>query len=261
MYEAAVDVVVREGRGSVSLLQRALGIGYGRAARLVDFMAEDGIVGHYNGSQAREVLLTVEQWEEMSGAKGADAPAKPAASSAPPTRSNRVLLSPSEAEGSDFHRSAADADEDDVDEDGIDADDGAIESDFRDEAPFDEDDEVDDEDASDDEEEEDADDVDEEDEDEDEVDDVEDSDDKDVPDDEPHDADPSPNKYPAKHYRAESGVSCGHRQSTPLPDGSLRHVANPCVDTRGGESYPCLVIRILDSSLPCPAIRPTSAAR
>ena len=52
-----IDVVVREGRGSVSLLQRALGIGYGRAARLIDFMAEDGIVGNYNGSQAREVLL------------------------------------------------------------------------------------------------------------------------------------------------------------------------------------------------------------
>ena len=67
LYEAAVDVVVREGRGSVSLLQRALGIGYGRAARLIDFMAEDGIVGHYNGSQAREVLITLEQWAEMIG--------------------------------------------------------------------------------------------------------------------------------------------------------------------------------------------------
>ena len=59
LYEAAIDVVVREGRGSVSLLQRALGIGYGRAARLIDFMAEDGIVGTYNGSQAREVLITL----------------------------------------------------------------------------------------------------------------------------------------------------------------------------------------------------------
>ncbi|MFZ5833161.1 MAG: DNA translocase FtsK, partial [Planctomycetota bacterium] len=63
LYEAAIDVVVREGRGSVSLLQRALGVGYGRAARLIDFMAEDGIVGTYNGSQAREVLLSVEDWE------------------------------------------------------------------------------------------------------------------------------------------------------------------------------------------------------
>jgi S-DNA-T family DNA segregation ATPase FtsK/SpoIIIE len=65
MYEQAIDVVVREGRGSVSLLQRALGIGYGRAARLIDYMAEDGIVGDYNGSQAREVLYTPEQWAEL----------------------------------------------------------------------------------------------------------------------------------------------------------------------------------------------------
>jgi S-DNA-T family DNA segregation ATPase FtsK/SpoIIIE len=52
LYESAVDLVVREQRGSVSLLQRALGIGYGRAARLIDFMAEDGIVGQYNGRPA-----------------------------------------------------------------------------------------------------------------------------------------------------------------------------------------------------------------
>lgn len=62
LYEQAIEVVVREGRGSVSLLQRALGIGYGRAARLVDFMAEDGIVGQYAGSQAREVLYDPESW-------------------------------------------------------------------------------------------------------------------------------------------------------------------------------------------------------
>ena len=65
LYEQAIEVVVNEGRGSVSLLQRCLGIGYGRAARLVDYMAEDGIVGDYNGSQAREVLYTPEQWAEI----------------------------------------------------------------------------------------------------------------------------------------------------------------------------------------------------
>ncbi|MDW8388325.1 MAG: DNA translocase FtsK [Gemmatales bacterium] len=47
------------------MLQRALGIGYGRAARLIDYMAEDGIVGPYNGSNAREVLMTPEQWESL----------------------------------------------------------------------------------------------------------------------------------------------------------------------------------------------------
>jgi S-DNA-T family DNA segregation ATPase FtsK/SpoIIIE len=68
LYERAVDTVVREGRGSVSLLQRSLGIGYGRAARLIDFMAEDNIVGEYNGAQAREVLITIAEWERMQAA-------------------------------------------------------------------------------------------------------------------------------------------------------------------------------------------------
>ncbi len=72
LYEAAVDVVVREGRGSVSLLQRCLGIGYGRAARLIDFMAEDGIVGQYNGSQAREVMMSVADWEARDQEEGTD---------------------------------------------------------------------------------------------------------------------------------------------------------------------------------------------
>jgi S-DNA-T family DNA segregation ATPase FtsK/SpoIIIE len=68
LYEPAIEIILREGRGSVSLLQRALGIGYGRAARLIDFMAEDGIVGAYNGSNAREVLYTPEQWAALRGA-------------------------------------------------------------------------------------------------------------------------------------------------------------------------------------------------
>jgi S-DNA-T family DNA segregation ATPase FtsK/SpoIIIE len=65
LYEQAIEIVVREGRGSTSLLQRALGIGYGRAARLIDYMAEDGIVGQFNGSQAREVLVKPDRWEAM----------------------------------------------------------------------------------------------------------------------------------------------------------------------------------------------------
>lgn len=69
LYESAIDVVVREGRGSCSLLQRALGIGYGRASRMIDWMAEDGIVGDYNGAQAREVLYSPEEWEEAKPAR------------------------------------------------------------------------------------------------------------------------------------------------------------------------------------------------
>jgi S-DNA-T family DNA segregation ATPase FtsK/SpoIIIE len=92
LYESAVDLVVREQRGSVSLLQRALGIGYGRAARLIDFMAEDGIVGQYNGSQAREILMTVANWEAMQNGGGGEeeAPA-PRKKAAEPKRNNKVL--------------------------------------------------------------------------------------------------------------------------------------------------------------------------
>jgi DNA segregation ATPase FtsK/SpoIIIE, S-DNA-T family len=65
LYEQAIEIVIREGRGSVSLLQRSLGIGYGRSARMIDWMAEDGIVGAYNGSNAREVQYTLEEWEAL----------------------------------------------------------------------------------------------------------------------------------------------------------------------------------------------------
>lgn len=70
LYDNAIDVVVREGRGSVSLLQRCLGIGYGRAARMIDWMAEDGVVGDYNGAQAREVIYSPEQWEAEKASRG-----------------------------------------------------------------------------------------------------------------------------------------------------------------------------------------------
>jgi S-DNA-T family DNA segregation ATPase FtsK/SpoIIIE len=69
LYDEAVRVVLQTRRGSVSLLQRKLEIGYTRAARLVDMMAEDGIVGGYKGSKAREVIISPEEWEERQGAQ------------------------------------------------------------------------------------------------------------------------------------------------------------------------------------------------
>lgn len=87
LYESAVDIVVREGRGSVSLLQRGLGIGYGRAARLIDFMAEDGIVGEYNGSQAREVLISLADWEAMTGESSGDENSTATPKASPPAPS------------------------------------------------------------------------------------------------------------------------------------------------------------------------------
>ena len=70
LYDQAVEIVIREGRGSVSLLQRALGVGYGRGARMIDWMAEDGIVGTFNGSQAREVVMTMDEWEDSRETAG-----------------------------------------------------------------------------------------------------------------------------------------------------------------------------------------------
>ncbi|MCG8583549.1 MAG: DNA translocase FtsK, partial [Pirellulales bacterium] len=87
-YEQAVEIVIREGRGSVSLLQRALGIGYGRAARLIDFMAEDGVVGPYSGSKAREVVMTMEEFNALAGG---EAPAEPAPK--PARHRNRIVPS------------------------------------------------------------------------------------------------------------------------------------------------------------------------
>ena len=64
--------------------------GYGRAARLIDYMAEDGIVGPYNGSQAREILVSLEQWEAMQG-NAAPEQAEPKAA-APKTKRNRIRM-------------------------------------------------------------------------------------------------------------------------------------------------------------------------
>lgn len=65
LFEKAVDVMIETGRGSVSLLQRRLAIGYSRASRLVDQMAMAGILGDHKGSVAREVLITQDEWDEM----------------------------------------------------------------------------------------------------------------------------------------------------------------------------------------------------
>ncbi len=65
LFDRAVEVVLETRRGSVSLLQRRLTIGYSRASRLIDEMAVAGIVGEYKGSQAREVTLTPDEWQAM----------------------------------------------------------------------------------------------------------------------------------------------------------------------------------------------------
>ena len=64
LFQEAAEVVIRHKQGSVSLLQRRLGIGYQRAARLIDRLEESGIVGAYDGSKAREVLWSLQDYED-----------------------------------------------------------------------------------------------------------------------------------------------------------------------------------------------------
>ena len=65
MFDEAVQVVLETQRGSVSLLQRRLGIGYARASRIIEMMAGTGLLGDYKGSQAREVVMTLEEYQAM----------------------------------------------------------------------------------------------------------------------------------------------------------------------------------------------------
>ncbi len=65
LFDRAVEIVLETKRGSVSLLQRRLAIGYTRASRLIDLMGISGIISEHNGSQARSVMITVEEWELM----------------------------------------------------------------------------------------------------------------------------------------------------------------------------------------------------
>ncbi len=66
----AVEVIFESGQASVSMLQRRLKLGYSRAARIVDQMEEMGIVGPFEGSKPRPLLITRQQWHEMQYVQG-----------------------------------------------------------------------------------------------------------------------------------------------------------------------------------------------
>ena len=63
LWHEAVRVVLKSKRGSASLLQRALAVGYTRASRLIDLMTEEGILGPHIGSKSREILISLEDWD------------------------------------------------------------------------------------------------------------------------------------------------------------------------------------------------------
>lgn len=91
LFDRAVEIVLETKRGSVSLLQRRLAIGYTRASRLIELMGMAGIIGGHKGSVAREVTMTLEEWQAMKKQAELDAkaheetsPSKPAASTGQP---------------------------------------------------------------------------------------------------------------------------------------------------------------------------------
>jgi S-DNA-T family DNA segregation ATPase FtsK/SpoIIIE len=81
LFDDAVRIVLETKRGSVSLLQRRLNVGYSRASRLIEQMFRSGMLGDYKGSQAREVTMTLEEYEAIKAQAEADAQA--AAQAAP----------------------------------------------------------------------------------------------------------------------------------------------------------------------------------
>lgn len=66
ILKKAIEVVVEAQSASTTLLQKRLKLGYARASRIVDELEEKGVIGPYEGSKPRKVLITKQQWYEMN---------------------------------------------------------------------------------------------------------------------------------------------------------------------------------------------------
>ena len=68
----AVELAIRQGKISTSLIQRKISIGYGKAAKFIDYMEELGLVSEPNGQRPRDVLITKDEWHEMLSRRSLD---------------------------------------------------------------------------------------------------------------------------------------------------------------------------------------------
>jgi len=105
MFEDAVNVVLDLGQASTSVLQRRLKLGYSRAARLIDQLEEAGIVGGFEGSKPRKLLISRAEWQAMQGG-GAE---EPAPTNAPATDAAAFAAIPKD-DFSDLENEAAEGD-------------------------------------------------------------------------------------------------------------------------------------------------------
>ncbi len=176
LFDKAVEIIIESGRGSVSLLQRRLAIGYTRSSRLIELMGMAGIIGEHKGSVAREVLISQEEWSAMKAQAAADAAAAPTPSE---TRVASTLfgdesespvaptMAAPDEDDEDFDADEEEEGEEEEEEEAEDGDDEEYEEDEEDEEEeYEEDEEEEDDEGEDEEEEDEEDDEEEEEEDE-----------------------------------------------------------------------------------------------
>ncbi len=109
LFPRAVEIVLETRRGSVSLLQRRLAIGYTRASRLIDLMGIAGIISDHKGSVARDVLITIEDWEAMKKLAREQGVSLDAPTASAPAPTQGKLFEPEEADESGEDESGEDA--------------------------------------------------------------------------------------------------------------------------------------------------------
>ena len=68
----AVELAIKQGKIATSLIQRKIGVGYGKAAKFIDMMEDQGFVSEPNGQKPREVLITKDEWHEILSRRSLD---------------------------------------------------------------------------------------------------------------------------------------------------------------------------------------------